>query len=99
MRGIFVIAECASGVAGLAMTGFASDPVPRYIGTFLGLGGINCLIATNLAWAQNNVRDDAKRSVVTVIQISVASIGGVYSSLVFRNQVRIQTPDIRTAKS
>lgn len=87
MRGIFVIAECLVGVAGLAMTGFASDPVPRYIGTFLGLGGINCLIATNLAWAQNNVRDDAKRSVVTVIQISIASVGGIYSSLVFRNQV------------
>lgn len=93
MRGIFVIAECVIAVAGLAMTGFAGGPVPRYIGTFLGFGGVNCLIATNLAWAQNNVCDDAKRSVVTVIQISVASIGGVYSSLVFRNQVSIGNPD------
>lgn len=87
-----MIAECCVGVAGLAMTGFAENAVPRYIGTFLGLGGINCLISTNLAWAQNNVRDDAKRSVVTVIQISVASIGGIYSSLVFRNQVGSEPP-------
>jgi len=63
-----VIAGCVVGVVGLAMTGFAKDPVERYAGTLLGLGGINCLIATNLTWAQNNVRDDAKRSVVTVIR-------------------------------
>src|ERR1700760_3951191 len=35
-----------------------------------------------------NIRGDAKRSVGTAIQVMMASIGGIYSALVFRQQVR-----------
>lgn len=87
-RGPFVILECVTGIVGLAMTGFLQDPTPRYVGTFLGEAGTTALIVTNLAWGQNNVRDDARRNVVTVVQIIFAAIGGIYSALVFRQQVR-----------
>lgn len=87
-RGPFIILECATGIAGLAMTGFLKNPTPRYVGTFLGEAGTTALIVTSLAWGQNNIRDDARRNVVTVIQIIFAAIGGIYSALVFRQQVR-----------
>lgn len=88
-RGVFVIAECLIGIAGLAIVGFVEAPGPRYFGTFLGMSGTTALISTALSWGQNNVRDDAKRSVVTVIQVVWAAIGGIYSSLVFRQQVSL----------
>ncbi|KAJ3468047.1 hypothetical protein MRS44_002112 [Fusarium solani] len=68
------------------MTGFLTNPIPRYIGTFLGMGGTTALISTTLAWAQNNVFSDVDRGVITVIQVCHAALGGVYSALVFRQQ-------------
>ena len=59
----------------------------RYIGTFLGEAGVNGLVVTSLAWQANNVRGDAKRAVASAIQIMMSGIGGIYSSLVFRQQV------------
>lgn len=87
LRGPFVVLECVTGIAGLAMTGFLEHPTPRYIGTFLGEAGTTALIVTSLAWGQNNIRDDARRNVVTVVQIVNAAVGGIYSALVFRQQV------------
>lgn len=87
VRGPYVCLSCIIAVVGLAMTGFLKDPIPRYIGTFLGEAGTNTIITTTLAWGQNQVVDDAKRSVVTVIQVFGAAIGGIYSALVFRSQV------------
>jgi cyanate permease len=87
MRGPYAVLECVIGVVGLAMTGFLKDPTPRYIGTFLGEAGTTALIVTSLAWGQNNIRSDSRRSVVTVIQVVGAAVGGIYSALVFRQQV------------
>lgn len=88
VRGAYAVLECIIAVVGLAMTGFLKSATPRYIGTFLGVAGTTALIATSLAWGQNNVRSDARRNVVTVIQIVNAAVGGIYSALVFRQQVR-----------
>ncbi len=41
---------------------------------------------TTLAWQANNIRGDAKRAVATAILISMSGVGGIYSSLVFRQQ-------------
>lgn len=87
MRGPFVIFQGLVAIVGLCMTGFLDAPIPRYIGTFLGQAGVNGLVVTCLAWQANNVRGDAKRSVATAIQIMVSGVGGIYSSLVFRQQV------------
>lgn len=86
MRGPFVILQCLIGIVGLCMTGFLSAPAPRYVGTFLGEAGVNSVIVTILAWQSNSVLGDANRSVASAIMISASAIGGIYSSLVFREQ-------------
>ena len=88
MRGPFVVFQGCFGIIGLCMTGFLDSPAPRYVGTFLGVAGANGLVVTTLAWQQNNIVGDAKRAVATAILISVSGVGGIYSSLVFRQQVR-----------
>ncbi|KAJ9500185.1 hypothetical protein H2202_004576 [Exophiala xenobiotica] len=86
VRGPFILMHCVLGIVGLCMIGFLDPPTPRYIGSFLGECGTNGLIVTGLAWGQNNVRGDAKRSVATAIQVMMAAVGGIYSALVFRQQ-------------
>lgn len=92
VRGPFILMHCVLGVVGLCMIGFLNRPTPRYVGSFLGECGTNGLIVTGLAWGQNNVRSDAKRSVTTAIQVMMAAVGGIYSALVFRQQVRLPPP-------
>lgn len=87
VRGPFILLHCALAIIGLCMIGFLDHPTPRYIGSFPGECGTNGLIVTGLAWGQNNVRGDAKRSVTTAIQVMMAAVGGIYSALVFRQQV------------
>ncbi|OQU98288.1 hypothetical protein CLAIMM_04094 isoform 1 [Cladophialophora immunda] len=91
-RGPFVIFQGCIGIIGLCMTGFLDAPTPRYIGTFMGVCGANGLVVTTLAWQQNNIVGDSKRAVGTAILISVSGVGGIYSSLVFRQQVRFSCP-------
>ena len=86
-RGVWAILNALVAVLGLALTGFVSSSAGRYVGTFLGFGGSTAMVSSALAWGQNNVRLDAKRSVVTVTQVIFAAIGGIYSSQVFRQQV------------
>ncbi|SPO04341.1 related to putative tartrate transporter [Cephalotrichum gorgonifer] len=85
-RGVFVISNSVVAVAGLALTGFLNPPAGRYVGTFLGMGGSTALVSSALAWGQNNVRLDSRRSVLTVTQAVFAAIGGIYSAQVFRQQ-------------
>lgn len=94
LRGPFVILQGVVAIVGLCMTGFLKDPVPRYIGTFLGEAGVNGLVVTTLAWQANNLRGDAKRACATAVMITISGLGGIYSSLVFRQQVRKQKPVI-----
>lgn len=86
LRGPFVIFQGLVGIVGLCMTGFISSPAPRYIGTFLGEAGVNGLVVTTLAWQSNNLRGDARRATATAVMITLSGIGGIYSSLVFRQQ-------------
>jgi cyanate permease len=90
LRGPFVVFQGIIAIIGLCMTGFLKTPTPRYAGTFLGVAGVNGLVITCLAWQANNIRGDAKRSVATAIQIMASGIGGIYASLVFRQQVMLQ---------
>jgi hypothetical protein len=86
MRGPFVVFQGTIGIIGLCMTGFLDHPTPRYIGTFLGVAGANGLVVTTMAWQANNIIGDARRAVSTAILISCSGIGGIYSSMVFRQQ-------------
>jgi MFS family permease len=89
VRGLPVICQGLFGIIGLCMTGFLNAPVPRYIGTFLGYAGAIGLVVTSMSWMANNLRGDGKRAIATAVMISVSGVGGIYSSLVFRQQVRI----------
>jgi cyanate permease len=84
LRGPFVVFQGVIGVVGLCMTGFLTHPTPRYLGTFLGVAGANGLVVTTLAWQANSIVGDGRRAVATGIMISVSGIGGIYSSMVFR---------------
>ncbi|KAM5341511.1 hypothetical protein ACJ41O_014542 [Fusarium nematophilum] len=86
LRGPFVIFQGLIGIVGLCMTGFLNGPTPRYIGTFLGVAGANGLVVTTLAWQANNIVGDSRRAVSTGILISMSGVGGIYSSMVFRQQ-------------
>ncbi|RSL57589.1 hypothetical protein CEP54_008208 [Fusarium duplospermum] len=86
MRGPFVVFQGLIGIIGLCMTGFLDSPTPRYIGTFLGVAGANGLVVTALAWQANNIVGDSRRAVSTAILISMSGVGGIYSSMVFRQQ-------------
>ncbi|KAH8658784.1 major facilitator superfamily domain-containing protein [Tricladium varicosporioides] len=86
MRGPYVVLQCLIGIVGLCITGFHSEPAPRYIGTFLGEAGVSGMVVTTLAWQNNSVLGDAKRSIASAIMISASAVGGTYSSLVFRQQ-------------
>ncbi|KAI0888064.1 MFS general substrate transporter [Annulohypoxylon maeteangense] len=86
LRGPFVIVQGLVAIVGLCMTGFINNPVARYVGTFLGEAGVNGLVVTTLAWQANNLRGDAKRACATAFMIAVSGLGGIYSSLVFRQQ-------------
>ncbi|KJY01880.1 phthalate transporter like protein [Zymoseptoria brevis] len=85
-RGIPNIVQGLLGILGLCMTGFLNNPWARYVGTFLGYAGATGLVVTSMAWMTNNLRGDGKRAVATAVMISVSGIGGVYSSVVFRQQ-------------
>ena len=89
VRGLPVICQGLFGIIGLCMTGFLDSPVPRYIGTFLGYAGAIGLVVTSMSWMANNLRGDGKRAIATAVMISVSGVGGIYSSLVFRQQVSI----------
>ncbi|KAJ6441271.1 monooxygenase [Purpureocillium lavendulum] len=86
LRGPFVVFQGLVGIVGLCMTAFLDAPTPRYIGTFLGVAGANGLVVTALAWQSNNIVGDARRAVSTAILISMSGVGGIYSSMVFRQQ-------------
>ncbi|KAL7622399.1 hypothetical protein AAE478_007903 [Parahypoxylon ruwenzoriense] len=86
LRGPFVVVQGVVAIVGLCMTGFLKNAVARYIGTFLGEAGVNGLVVTTLAWQANNLRGDARRACATAVMISLSGIGGIYSSLVFRQQ-------------
>ncbi|KAM0706407.1 hypothetical protein Q7P35_005733 [Cladosporium inversicolor] len=86
VRGLPVMCQGLFGIIGLCMTGFLNSPVPRYIGTFLGYAGAIGLVVTSMSWMANNLRGDGKRAIATAVMISVSGVGGIYSSLVFRQQ-------------
>jgi hypothetical protein len=88
VRGPVCWAGTAIGLAGVAMVGFAESPVARYAGIWVGEIGTNAYIVTCVAWGHNNIRTDGPRAVLSSIHVGSAAVGAIYSSLVFRQQVR-----------
>lgn len=85
-QGPFTFLTCILALVGLYMIGFLDVPIHRHVGVFFADTGTDSLIVAGLAWCQNNI-GDSKRSVTTLIQITMAGVGSAYSAFIFRQQV------------
>ena len=88
VRGPVVWFGTVVGMVGVAMVGFCEGSVARYVGIWIGEIGTNAFIVTCVAWGQNNIRSDGPRAVLSSLQVGFAAVGAIYSSTVFRQQVR-----------
>ncbi|OJJ48041.1 hypothetical protein ASPZODRAFT_131688 [Penicilliopsis zonata CBS 506.65] len=86
IRGPFVSAQALLAIVGLCMMAFLSSPVSRYVGVFLGEAGVYGLVTGVMAWQANNIHGDARRAIYSAIQIMFGGIGGLFATLVFRQQ-------------
>lgn len=99
LRGHFVVLHCLVAIVGLCMIAFPSSGPTRYAGAFLGQAGGNAILVSVNAWGMNNIRTDAERSVYSAWATGTSAIGGIYSALVFRQQVRRLTAAANDALS
>lgn len=87
IRGPYVFALCFPAIIGLCMITYLQNSWARYVGAFVGLAGYLSMAPAMLAWQANNIRGIAKKSVATAIIIMASGVSGIYTSLVFRQQV------------
>jgi len=88
-RGAYLIVQCLVTIVGLMMVAYGKDRDVRYAGAFFGLMGCQANIPTVLAYQSTNIIGQSKRGVSNAVVIAFGGIGGIYSSLVFRNQDRV----------
>ena len=86
MRGVILIGNCLLSIVGLPMMGFATGNATRYAGVFLTVGGANSLIPSCMAYQANNVRGQWTRAFSSATLVGFGGLGGIVSSLVFRDQ-------------
>lgn len=88
VRGPIIILNMIVVIAGLPLMAFVMSPAVRYFGCFLVTAGISSNIPCALAYQQNNVRGQLKRSFTSGSLIAMSSVGGIAGSLIFRTQDR-----------
>ncbi|KAF9045108.1 major facilitator superfamily domain-containing protein [Panaeolus papilionaceus] len=84
-RSSFMIGGSMICIVGLALTAFAKQNAVRYFGAFLTNAGNVGSGPSLVAYTMNNVVSHSKRSVVTAITLSFASIGAVIAANIFRS--------------
>ncbi|RMJ21380.1 phthalate transporter [Aspergillus sp. HF37] len=95
------------GLAGIVMFGTAwvgdryrkrGDNAVRYLGVFFTVAGANANIPSCMAYQANNVRGQWSRALSSATLVGFGGIGGIASSLVFREQdAPLYRPGIWTA--
>lgn len=85
-RGVILIANCALCIIGLPMMGFAKGNAARYTGVFFTVAGANANIPACMAYQANNVRGQWTRAFSSATLVGFGGLGGIVSSLVFREQ-------------
>lgn len=85
-RGAILIANCLLCIIGLPMMGFAQGDATRYAGVFLTVAGANANIPSCMAYQANNVRGQWTRALSSATMVGLGGLGGIVSSLVFRDQ-------------
>jgi predicted MFS family arabinose efflux permease len=86
VRGIIIVANAMLCIIGLPMMGFAKGDATRYAGVFLTVAGANANIPSCMAYQANNVRGQWTRAFSSATLVGFGGIGGIVSSLVFREQ-------------
>ena len=66
--------------------GFAESNAARYVGVFLAVAGANANVPASMAYQANNVRGQWPRAFSSATLVGFGGIGGIVSSLVFREQ-------------
>jgi hypothetical protein len=86
LRALFIGAQATMSIVGLLFTMFGHPPGLRYFGLYLTTAGSAGCVPAILAYAANNVVSQTKRSVSTGLIISFGGTGGIFATLVFRQQ-------------
>ncbi|KAJ5151705.1 hypothetical protein N7492_010000 [Penicillium capsulatum] len=86
VRGAILTANCILSIIGLPMMGFATGNATRYAGVFLTVAGANANIPACMAYQANNVRGQWTRAFSSATLVGMGGLGGIVSSLVFRDQ-------------
>ncbi|RJE21364.1 phthalate transporter [Aspergillus sclerotialis] len=73
-------------IIGLPLMGFAENNAARYVGVFLSVAGANANIPSCMAYQANNIRGQWTRAFSSATLVGFGGIGGIASSLVFREQ-------------
>lgn len=86
MRAPILIFNALLCIIGLPMMGFAKGNATRYAGVFLSVAGANANIPSCMAYQANNIRGQWVRAFSSATLVGFGGIGGIASSLVFREQ-------------
>ncbi|KAJ5624783.1 hypothetical protein N7510_001092 [Penicillium lagena] len=86
IRGAILIVNALICIIGLPLMGFAKGNATRYAGVFLTVAGANANIPACMAYQANNVRGQWTRAFSSATLVGFGGIGGIVSSLVFRDQ-------------
>ncbi|CAI7577131.1 uncharacterized protein N7487_004020 [Penicillium crustosum] len=86
MRAPVLIFNALLAIIGLPMMGFAKSDAVRYVGVFFTVAGANANIPACMAYQANNVRGQWTRAFSSATLVGFGGLGGIVSSLVFREQ-------------
>jgi len=86
LRGPFIVLQALMAITGLSMTGFHPNNSVRFAGAFIGVAGAQGNIPALLAYQSNNIRRQSKRAFSSALQVAFGGIGGIVTSLVYRQQ-------------
>jgi sugar phosphate permease len=85
-RGPFLIGFSIMVIVGYTMIAFGNNVGCKLAGIFLAVTGNNCAIPTCLTFLSNNVRNSSRKQIAIPIQTTLGGVGGIFGSLVFRDQ-------------
>ncbi|KGO76716.1 Major facilitator superfamily domain, general substrate transporter [Penicillium italicum] len=86
MRAPVLIFNALLAIIGLPMMGFAESNAVRYVGVFFTVAGANANVPACMAYQANNVRGQWTRAFSSATLVGFGGLGGIVSSLVFREQ-------------
>lgn len=93
-RGPFITATCASAVIGYIILFVNKDPKATpgasYVGTFFVVVGVDPQVVLLLSWPAINVTGQTKRATTNAMQISIANIGAVLGTQLYRPNISPQ---------